>query len=203
MAAPRLFVVAGPNGSGKSLFSSSLTFTEFEVFDGDKHMSELSLKFPETGSEALWSHINDILFRNQKLKAIQERKNYAYETNFSSGDPMKSPREFQKAGFSIELIFMGLNSLEECFQRVSYRIQSGGHYVSPESIRFNYTMGLKNLYQFYHEFDVVTLFDNAIAEADIPRIPSEILTIKRGELLFLSSDQPAWTQPIVNELLKQ
>lgn len=165
-------------------------------------MSELSLKFPETGSEALWSYINENLFRNQKLNAIHERKRYAYETNFSSEDPMKSPREFQKAGFSIELIFMGLNALEECFQRVSYGIQSGGLYVSPESIRFNYTMGLKNLYQFYHEFDVVTLFDNAIAEADVPRIPSEILTIKRGELLFLSSDQPAWTQPIVNELLK-
>jgi Fe-S cluster assembly ATPase SufC len=47
MSAPRLFIIAGPNGSGKSLFSQALT--GFNVFDGDKHMSILVKKFPETG----------------------------------------------------------------------------------------------------------------------------------------------------------
>jgi predicted ABC-type ATPase len=53
MSSPGLFIVAGPNGSGKSLFSKELTNTDFEVFDGDKHMAALIKKYPETGSEAL------------------------------------------------------------------------------------------------------------------------------------------------------
>jgi hypothetical protein len=31
--------------------------------------------------------------------------NYAFETNFSSEDPMKTAREFKKAGYEIHLIF--------------------------------------------------------------------------------------------------
>jgi predicted ABC-type ATPase len=48
MINPDLFIVAGPNGSGKSLFSKELTISDFEVFDGDKHMAALAKKYPET-----------------------------------------------------------------------------------------------------------------------------------------------------------
>jgi dephospho-CoA kinase len=83
MASPSLFIVAGPNGSGKSLFSKELTNTDFEVFDGDKHMSALLKKFPETGSEALWSYINENIFQEQKQTAISSLSNYAFETNLA------------------------------------------------------------------------------------------------------------------------
>lgn len=66
MSVPRLFIVAGPNGSGKSLFSKELTESSFEVFDGDKHMTNLAKQFPETGSEALWSYINEKVFEEEK-----------------------------------------------------------------------------------------------------------------------------------------
>jgi predicted ABC-type ATPase len=88
MPRPRLFIVAGPNGSGKSLFSKELTESDYEVFDGDKYMTELVKAFPETGSDALWSHINDHLFQEEKQRAIRSGLNYAFETNFSKTDPM-------------------------------------------------------------------------------------------------------------------
>jgi predicted ABC-type ATPase len=101
MSNPDLFIVAGPNGSGKSLFSKELTVSDFEVFDGDKHMAALVKKYPETGSEALWSFINENIFERQKMEAIKSHLNYAFETNFSSADPMKTAREFKKAGYEI------------------------------------------------------------------------------------------------------
>src|ERR1700744_288127 len=119
MPAPRLFIVAGPNGSGKSLFSKELTESDFEVFDGDKHMTQLAKMFPETGSEALWSHINDHLFLEEKQKAIKSQLNYAFETNFSAAEPMASAYEFKEEGYEIHLLFMGLNYLEESIQRVA------------------------------------------------------------------------------------
>lgn len=45
MRNPGLYIVAGPNGSGKSLFSKELTFSDFEVFDGDKHMTALTKQY--------------------------------------------------------------------------------------------------------------------------------------------------------------
>jgi len=198
MPTPRLFIVAGPNGSGKSLFSKELTESDFEVFDGDKHMTQLTKMFPETGSEALWSHINDNLFLEEKQKAIKSQLNYAFETNFSTAEPMASAYEFKSKGYEIHLVFMGLNSLEESIQRVAQRVRVGGHKVSEESIKYNYEHGFKNLYKYFKEFTSVTLFDNAIADTEDPSIPKEILHIIEGELFLGSEDIPDWVKPIVD-----
>jgi len=198
MPALRLFIVAGPNGSGKSLFSKELTESDLEVFDGDKQMTQLAKMFPETGSEALWSHINDDLFLEEKQKAIKSRLNYAFETNFSAADPMTSASEFKEEGYEIHLLFMGLNSLEESIQRVAQRVRVGGHKVSEESIKYNYEHGFKNLYKYFKEFTSVTLFDNAIADTEELSIPKEILHIIEGKLFIESKDMPDWVKPIVD-----
>ena len=57
--APDLFIIAGPNGAGKSLFSKTLVQIEDEVFDGDKYISQLKQKYPETGSNTLQDHVNE------------------------------------------------------------------------------------------------------------------------------------------------
>jgi predicted ABC-type ATPase len=199
MPGPRLFLVAGPNGSGKSLFSKELTESDYEVFDGDKYMTELVKEFPEIGSEALWSHINDHLFQEQKQIAIGAGLNYAFETNFSTTAPMASVHEFKNAGYETHLIFMGLNSLEESIERVAYRVRLGGHKVSEESIRYNYEHGFKNLYKYFKDFDSVTLFDNSIADIDEAVVPQEILHIVDGVLYLQRQAFTDWAKPIVDE----
>lgn len=200
MSTPVLFIVAGPNGSGKSLFSKELTISDFEVFDGDKHMSALVKKYPETGSEALWSYIDEYIFQAEKRKVIESKRNYAFETNFSAEDPMISAREFKKAGYKIHLIFMGINSLAESIQRVAYRVRMGGHKVSEDSIRYNYENGFKNLYKYIAEFDSVTLYDNAIPNTETPVIPKIILHISKGKISEKPDSYPAWVQPIIDNL---
>jgi predicted ABC-type ATPase len=201
MSNPVLFIVAGPNGAGKSLFSKELTISDLEVFDGDKHMAALIKKYPETGSEALWSFINENIFESQKREVLTSRLNYAFETNFSSPDPMKTAREFKNAGYDIHLMFMGLDSVEESIQRVAYRVHRGGHKVSEESIRYNYEYGYKSLYKHYFEFDSVTLFDNRIASIEGPVIPQVILHIQKGKTHILVKDYPAWVEPIIKASL--
>lgn len=200
MTNPCLFIVAGPNGSGKSLFSKELTATELEVFDGDKHMTALMKKYPETGSEALWSYINENIFAQEKQKALAARLNFAFETNFSSNDPMQTAREFKNSGYDICLLFMGLHSLSESMERVAYRVRKGGHRVSEDSIRYNYEYGFKNLYKYVTEFDSVTLFDNGIAlTEDEIVIPLEILHIESGKAFLRTSDYPSWVQPVIDQ----
>jgi predicted ABC-type ATPase len=200
MTNPALFIVAGPNGAGKSLFSKELTATELEVFDGDKHMTALVKKYPETGSEALLSYIDENIFTKEKQYALAARLNYAFETNFSAADPMQTAKEFKKAGFDIHLIFMGLNSLDESIKRVAYRVRKGGHRVSEDSIRYNYEFGFKNLYKYVAEFDSVTLFDNGIALSEEELvIPQEILHIENGKAFIIIQDYPDWAKPVVEQ----
>ena len=197
MSNPVLFIVAGPNGSGKSLFSKVLTASDFAVFDGDKHMAALIKKYPETGSEALWSFINENIFEEQKREALTALLNFAFETNFSSADPMKTAREFKKAGYEIRLLFMGLNSLGESIKRVAYRVSKGGHKVSEESIQYNYEFGFKNLYEYVTEFDFVALYDNGIASIQEFIIPKKILHIEKGKAYLIRKDYPVWVEPIL------
>jgi len=196
----RLFIVAGPNGSGKSLFSSKLTESDYTVFDGDKHLTEFAKKYPETGSDVLSNVVNEQVFKVEKLKAIAERKSYAFETNFSASNPMETANEFRNAGYEIHLIFMGLNSIEESIQRVEQRVRLGGHKVAEPSIRYNYEHGFKNLYKHFHEFDSVILYDNAIPDIAEPVIPREILYILGGQLHLEMKNYPLWVAPLIAKI---
>jgi len=188
----RLFIVAGPNGSGKSLFSSKLTQSDYTVFDGDKHLIEFAKRYPETGSDVLSNAVNEQVFKVEKIKAIAEFKSYAFETNFSASNPMETANEFRKAGYEIHLIFMGFNSIEESIQRVGERVRLGGHEVAESSIRYNYEHGFNNLYNHFHEFDSVTLYDNAIGDHSEPATPIELLYILEGHLHLELKTYPEW-----------
>ncbi|WP_205511177.1 hypothetical protein [Longitalea arenae] len=154
-------------------------------------MAALVKKYPETGSEALWSYINENIFEGQKQQAIESRLNYAFETNFSSENPMKTSIEFQNAGYQIHLVFMGFNSLEESSR------------VSEETIRYNYEFGYKNLYKYVTQFDLVTLFDNGIALSEEPVTPQEILRIENGKVYLQVMNYPAWVIPIIQKFPAQ
>lgn len=104
-----LFIIAGPNGAGKSLFSKILVQPGLDVFDGDKYITSLKAKYPDTGSDIIESRVNDNEFKNAKQLAIEKKQSFAFETNFSSADPTKSLREFKAAGYKSHLFFMGMN----------------------------------------------------------------------------------------------
>ncbi|MBS1532105.1 MAG: hypothetical protein JSU01_17520 [Bacteroidetes bacterium] len=129
---------------------------------------------------------------------MSSKVNFAFETNFSNETPLKSLYEFRSKGYEIHLIFMGLNSLEESLQRVAYRVRTGGHKVSEQSIRYNYEHGFKNLYKYFKDFDSVTLFDNSVAKVDEPVVPKEILHITNRILYLQTTVYPEWVKPIVD-----
>ncbi len=194
---PTLFVVAGPNGAGKIIFSNSIVEVDFEVFDGDRHVAMLMVLYPETGSGILQNSVNEINFRQAKELAIKANGSFAFETNFSSEDPVKSLLEFKAAGFNSHLIFMRMNNIEECIQRVSIRVKAGGHKVSEDSIRYNYINGYKNLYQFYRMFDVVTLRDGSVPEKDKMKTPLKLLQWKNGHIKLFEKQFPAWVEEFI------
>jgi predicted ABC-type ATPase len=189
--APNLFIIAGPNGAGKSEFSNFLVQIEHEIFDGDKFISRLKQKYPETGSDLLQQYVNEQYFKEAKEKAIQAKESFAFETNFSSPDPTKSLKEFKNADYTTHLIFIGMNSIDECIQRVSFRVKAGGHRVSEESIAFNFEHGFANLYRYYNEFDTVTLFDNAIEKNEFGNL-RKILSLKNGNIELYEQNLPGW-----------
>jgi len=140
----------------------------------------------------LLDRIMDGIFPEAKERAINNGENFAFETNFVADDPLFSMSQFKQAGYETHLIFMGMNTVEECIQRVSLRVKTGGHKVPEESIIYNYKTGYKNLYKYWREFDSITLIDNPIAVDEEYQIPVKLLTFKNEVLSLEDVVFPEW-----------
>lgn len=153
---PELTIIAGPNGAGKSRLCPFYVSTT--SFDGDKLMLNLRREHPDWPERWISGTVASEL-EKQKNEALQQKKAFAFETNFSSDMVLHIIDEFRDAGFKISLVYFGLYSEDESVSRVIHRVQTGGHDVADEVIRFNFQKGLKNTQQHLHLFDNITFID--------------------------------------------
>lgn len=153
---PELTIIAGPNGAGKSRLCPF--YVNPASFDGDKLMLNLRREHPDWPDRWVSGTVASEL-EKQKTEALQQKKNFAFETNFSSDMVLRMMQDFRDAGFKVSLVYFGLYSEEESVSRVIHRVQTGGHDVPNDVIRFNFIEGLHNVQQHLHLFDNITFID--------------------------------------------
>ncbi|HAC22697.1 MAG TPA: hypothetical protein DCF91_11505 [Porphyromonadaceae bacterium] len=155
-ARPVFTVIAGPNGAGKSRLSPY--YIPCKSFDGDLLALNLRQQHPEWEERWIGGTVAGEL-QKQKDHAIELRIDFAFETNFSNDLILNMIREFQEAGYKINLYYFGLGSLFESTLRVMQRKLFGGHDVADEVIEYNFNEGIKRMQQSLHLFDNVTFVD--------------------------------------------
>ena len=153
---PEFTIIAGPNGAGKSRLCPFYLNTT--SFDGDKLMLNLRREHPDWPDRWISGTVASDL-EKKKNEALQQKTDFAFETNFSSDMVFQMIQDFRNAGFKISLLYFGLYSEDESVSRVIHRVQTGGHNVADETIRFNFTEGLRNAQQNLHLFDNITFID--------------------------------------------
>jgi len=94
---------------------------------------------------------------------------------------------------------MGMDTVEQCIQRVSQRVRAGGHKVTVESIEYNFLHGYKNLFEYFRLFDSVTLLDSSIAENTPMKIPEKLLLWKKGKIRLFKETYPWWVGKFIAE----
>ena len=117
-------------------------------FNGDKLALQLCKEHPEWPEHWVSGTVASEL-EKQKKEALTLRKDFAFETNFSSAMVLNMIQEFREANFKVSLYYFGLYSEDESVSRVIHRVQTGGHNVTDEVIRFNFNEGLKNAKQIF------------------------------------------------------
>jgi len=201
MKTPGLYIIAGPNGAGKSTLSGILVAPGTFVFDGDKELDRLQKQFPDIDSATLFDSVNDRIFEEKKAEAIATKSDFALETNFRSEKLMETVKQFKDNGYQINLIYLGLPSVNHAKERVDERVNNGGHAVSDEDIKENYTAGLANLQQYHSHFDSVTLLHNSIPAHRQYRVLT-LAVIKGGKIEKQSSKLPRWAQDFMLARMK-
>ena len=181
---PEFTVVAGPNGAGKSRLSPFYIHTS--PFDGDKLMLSLRKEHPDWPERWLTGSVAGELDK-RKTAALENKTDFAFETNFSSELPIRMVHDFRSAGFKTTLCYFGLYSETDSVSRVMLRAQTGGHDVADEVIRFNFNEGLRNVRQNLNLFDNLTFIDGT---SDYGHIVA--LHISKSSIHEVEDNPPLW-----------
>lgn len=161
---PEFTIVAGPNGAGKSRLGPF--YSKVKAFDGDKLAMTLRKDHPDWKDSWIDGSVITELVK-QKDAAIQAHVDFAFETNFTSQLPLNLMKEFKEAGYKLCFIYFGLSSIDDAVARVNQRYTTGGHNITNEMVRQNYTEGIKQTQEHLSEFENVLFIDGSTDFGDI------------------------------------
>ena len=200
---PNLFIIAGHNGAGKSTFGKELlpqNAQNLTIFDGDLVFSQ-KLKFFSSyikvhkyaAQEADEATVEE--FEKLSKEAIATQSDFAYEGHFSNENSWETIRYFRKQGYTISMIFLGLERLDLSEDRVGIRVFKGGFSVPTYAIHHNYYGNLKFLNIHYDLIDNLSIWDSSSG------IPQILLVMNTNTKAYQSPQLPNWFTEFLPDLV--
>jgi predicted ABC-type ATPase len=144
---PSLYVIAGPNGAGKTTFIKRFAPRELALLDfinADEIARGLSPFAPE---RAQLEAGRLVLTRFRQF--VAERRDFVLETTLSGRTYRRHFEQARQSGYSIQLDFLMLPTLEHSKRRVARRVLSGGHNVPEADLTRRFAVSLHNLFAIY------------------------------------------------------
>ena len=168
---PELYIITGSNGAGKSSIGAEyLPFhirDKCKIFDGDKLFMQKQKELWQSGIRAhkeakkiafeFVTNSFDDLVENALIGATD----FVYEGHFTNEATWDVPKRFKANGYSIHLIFFGLNDTSLSELRVIARTKEGGHYVDQITIADNFYGNLEKLNLHFDMFDTLEIIDTS------------------------------------------
>jgi predicted ABC-type ATPase len=183
---PLLVALAGPNGAGKSTFYVHFLSAEGIPFVNADWIAR-DLAHHELPSEAYEAAKRADVYRRRLL---ERGVSFAFETVFSdpAGDKVQFLRQAQSQGYSIHLVFIGLENRALSAARVAERVERGGHDVPDEKLHERFPRTLKNLREAVAFVDLAVLLDNSLASEPFRFVAA----FERGRVVKDSGLRPRW-----------
>jgi len=162
----KIIIIAGPNGAGKTTFAQEFLPVDAGLptfINADLIAAELSPSDP--GAAAIRAG-------RMMLAEIDHHaaagKSFAFETTLSGHTYLRRIERWRAAGYTVELIFLSLNSSEDAIARVAMRVRQGGHSVPADVIRRRFNSGMRNFLEVYRDrVDYWQWFDNSDTEPQL------------------------------------
>lgn len=166
---PTLCIVAGPNGSGKTTTTIQLLNNEWAADSVYINPDDIAQKtFGDWNSpDAVLKAAK--LATDMRYKCLDERKNFVFETVFSSDEKIEFIRKAKEADFFIRLFFVCTNDPAINVLRITNRYLNGGHEVPISKIISRYYKSLANAALAFSLVDRAYVYDNSI-ENELPRL---------------------------------
>jgi predicted ABC-type ATPase len=189
-APPVLHIFGGPNGAGKSTLFARFQETAqrpLEQVNGDV----LQQQHPQLSGFEI-AAITSARIR----ELLAARASFSIENNLATADNYKLINGAKAVGYRVELVYVSLDSVQECRFRVQQRVKEGGHDVPPAIVEQRYHQSLSLLKQHYLSFDHIRLVDNT----DRAKGYQTAALIEKGRVLEMQIEPPNWAKGIVQHL---
>ena len=176
-------IIAGVNGVGKSTFVKHLKTTHSElghIIDPDALAKEHGGNL-KGGKEAL----KDIEY------CINNGIQFTEETTLSGRHIIKVIEQCKANGYTVNMIYIGLDSPEESINRIANRVKHGGHDIPEEIVRRRYANICKALSDVLPLCDTAEFYDNENG-------PEKIATYSNNVITQLVDEYPLWMQQFVD-----
>jgi predicted ABC-type ATPase len=163
---PNLYIIAGPNGAGKTTFAQEFLphFADcYEFVNADLIAGGLSPFQPELIT------IKAGKLMLEQIYALGKRGvDFGFETTLSGRMYVKLIQDLKKRGYQIHLCFLWLPNIKLALDRITERVQKGGHNIPEGVVRRRFGKGIYNLFNIYRPLlDFWILVDNSYSVPDI------------------------------------
>ena len=183
---PIVVSLAGPNGAGKTTFYSTyLRPSGLRFVNADVVALELGVD-PYKAAE---------LADGLRRQLVEQRESFIFETVFSDpvGDKLVFLKDVERSGYTVVLLFIGIDGPLVSDERVAMRVLKGGHDVPVEKIKRRYPRVMENLKRALAELSNVRVYDNS----DL-KIPYRLVATKEnGANVVLQGMTPGWLRTLL------
>ena len=179
-------IVGGVNGVGKSSFTGVLKSRTTDlgvIVDVDKITGQLGKGAIEGGKAAL----------RIMEDCIEKGVSFTQETTLSGRKTELTAQEARERGYTVRLYYVGLDSAEECLQRIENRVAHGGHNIREEDVLRRFAGRWEAVAKVLPYCDEAHFFDNYNGFV-------EVAEYVNGELIVKGNQRPAWVEELQKNL---
>ncbi len=175
-------VFAGTNGAGKSTISAQMKEYVGVIIDPDQIARAIN---PANPRDADLSAGREAVKLIRQL--ISQRDNFAIETTLSGSFALRHMKMANEQGYRVVLYYIGLQDVQMHIDRVTSRVEQGGHWIAEKDIRWRYGQSLSNLIPALQVSDEVIIIDNTYK-------PEIVAEIKQSKIVFYKDETPQWVK---------
>ena len=193
---PTLCVVAGPNGS--AMTSTTVQLLANEWSEGSLYINPDNIAQEQFGD---WNSPEAVLkaaryATDLRYKCLNEKRDFVFETVFSSDEKLEFLRKAHEAGFFIHFFFVCTSNPKINVSRITKRYLEGGHEVPISKIISRYFKSLENACEAIEFVDRAYIYDNSVED----HLPQLLFRMTEGKVFKQYTDDiPEWAIPLMNK----